>query len=258
MPATAYAGALWALLREGVRPVKRKHNSEILTRAAEMIATAGPVCGSDRLSFSAQRWAQWLARKGIPWPRLESGALDLSDETFRQMARQYPEVAPIRELRHSLSQLRLNDLAVGSDGRNRCLLSAFRAKTGRNQPSNSRFIFGPSCWLRGLIRPKPGRAVAYVDWEQQEFGIAAALSGDRAMMEVYASGDPYLTFAKQAGAVPADATKETHPKQRGQFNTAWGLDHWPNPSGCRKHKAGSCCGCTNRPIRRSGAGPRPR
>jgi hypothetical protein len=61
--------------------------------------------------------------------------------------------AGIRELRHTLGQMRLNDLTVGVDGRNRCMLSAFRARTGRNQPSNSRFIFGPSCWLRGLISP---------------------------------------------------------------------------------------------------------
>ena len=47
--------------------------------------------------------------------------------------------------------------------------------------------------------------MAYVDWSQQEFGIAAALSGDTAMMAAYASGDPYLAFAKQARAVPTDA-----------------------------------------------------
>src|SRR5262249_47994022 len=124
---------------------------------------------------------------------------------------------PIRELRHTLGQLRLHELAVGSDGRNRCLLSAFGAKTGRNTPSNSRFIFGPSTWLRGLIRPGPGRAVAYVDWEQQEFGIAATLSGDAAMIAAYGSGDPYLAFAKQAGAVPTDATKQTHGRDRDAF-----------------------------------------
>jgi DNA polymerase I-like protein with 3'-5' exonuclease and polymerase domains len=111
------------------------------------------------------------------------------------------------------------------------MLSAFRARTGRNQPSNSRFIFGPSCWLRGLIRPTQGRAVAYIDWEQQEFGIAAALSGDQAMMDAYASDDPYLTFAKQAKAVPSDATKATHPKERGQFKVCalavqYGMGAW--------------------------------
>ena len=157
-------------------------------------------------------------REGIPWPRLDSGELALDDDTFRQMARAYPAVAPLRELRHSLGEMRLfSDLAVGIDGRNRCLLSPFRSITGRNQPSNARFIFGPSCWLRSLIQPEPGRAVAYVDWSQQEFGIAAALSGDTAMMEAYTSGDPYLTFAKQARAVPADATKKSHPREREQF-----------------------------------------
>ena len=116
-----------------------------------------------------------------------------------------------------LSKMRLNDLAVGRDGRNRTLLSAFRARTGRNQPSNAKSIFGPSVWLRSLIQPAPGYAVAYIDWSQQEFGIAAALSHDPKMMEAYFSGDPYLAFAKQAGAVPAEATKQSHKAERDQF-----------------------------------------
>ena len=172
----------------------------------------------DGRTFKADRWAAYLRMHGIPWPRLETGGLALDDKTFRQMAKCYPQqVGPIRELRHTLGQLRLNELAVGVDGRNRCLLSPYRARTGRNQPSNSRFIFGPSAWLRSLIKPEPGRAIAYVDWSQQEFAIAAALSRDAAMMEAYSSGDPYLTFAKQARSVPAEATKESHPSERAQF-----------------------------------------
>src|SRR5439155_17508440 len=108
-------------------------------------------------SFSTGRWADYLARHDIPWPRLASGVLALDNDTFREMARVYPdEVGPVRERRHTLGQLRLNELAVGPDGRNRCLLSMFGSKTGRNQPSNSKFIFGPSCWLRSLIRPPRG------------------------------------------------------------------------------------------------------
>lgn len=141
----------------------------------------------------------------------------MSDDAFREMVRVYPQVAPLRELRVALSQMRLSELAVGHDGRNRCMLSAFQARTGRNQPSNSKFIFGPSVWLRGLIRPEPGYGLAYLDWSQQEFGIAAALSGDLKMLEAYASGDPYMTFAKQARAVPPEATKESHPRERDQF-----------------------------------------
>jgi hypothetical protein len=168
-------------------------------------------------TFKADRFADWLSHNNIPWPRHESGQLDLSDDTFREMARAYPAIAPLRELRVALSQMRLADIAVGRDGRNRAMLSPFRARTSRNQPSNTKFIFGPSVWLRGLIKPQPGYGLAYIDWAQQEFGIAAALSRDPLMMEAYCSGDPYLAFAKQAGAAPPDATKATHKAVREQF-----------------------------------------
>lgn len=171
----------------------------------------------DDRSFRVDRWDKWLAAHNIPWPRLGSGRLALDDDTFREMSRTHPEVAPMHELRSSLSQLRLGELAVGSDGRNRCMLSAFRAKTGRNTPSTTSFIFGPAVWVRRLIQPRPGWCLAYVDWAQQEFGIAAALSGDPAMMTAYQTGDPYLAFAIQAGAAPPGATKKSHPEVRERF-----------------------------------------
>jgi hypothetical protein len=177
----------------------------------------------DGNTFKADRFAEFLGQNDIPWPRLKSGSLDLSDDTFRQMARTHPRVSELRELRHALSQLRLEDLKVGRDGYNRCLLSPFQSRTGRNQPSTSKFIFGSSVWLRGLIRPRPGRALAYIDWSGQEYGIAAALSGDGAMMADYQTGDPYLTFAKHIGVVPPDATKKSHPDVREAFKVALGL-----------------------------------
>jgi DNA polymerase I-like protein with 3'-5' exonuclease and polymerase domains len=56
--------------------------------------------------------------------------------------------------------------------------------------------------------------MAYIDWSGQEIGIAAALSGDTALMAAYQSGDPYLMFGKQAGQIPPDGTEETHAKER--------------------------------------------
>ena len=79
-------------------------------------------------SFREHRFAGYLTANKIPWPRLESGRLDLSEETFRIMSKSYPAITPIYEVRKDLSKLRLNELAVGSDGRNRCMLSAFRAR----------------------------------------------------------------------------------------------------------------------------------
>ncbi len=171
----------------------------------------------DGTTFKLDWLATYLASREIPWPRLGSGRLDLSDETFRDRARAHPELEPLRNLRHALSQMRLNDLAVGQDGRNRLLLSPFGSRSGRNTPSNTKFIFGPSAWLRGLIRPPPGHGLAYVDWSSQEVGIAAALSGDPLLIAAYRSGDPYLAFAKKIGVVPIDATKATHKAVRDQF-----------------------------------------
>ncbi len=168
----------------------------------------------DGLTFKQSRFEAWLKLNDIPWPCHPSGALDLQDDTFKEMAKSYSVVGPLRELRVSLSGLRLNNLAVGRDGRNRCLLSPFRSKTSRNQPSNAKFIFGPSAWYRGLIKPKEGYGIAYIDYSQQEFAIAAALSNDPRMIAAYESGDPYLEFAKQAGAVPQNATKGSHPSER--------------------------------------------
>lgn len=168
----------------------------------------------ERGSFREIRFEEYLAKHQIPWDRHPSGRLKMDSDTFKQMANIYPQLLPLKDLRDSLSKMRLNKLQVGADGRNRCLLSPFKSLTGRNQPSNSKFIFGQAKWARGLIQPKPGRAIAYIDWSQQEFGVAASMSGDQKMMEAYQSGDPYLAFAKQAGAVPSDATKSTHPHER--------------------------------------------
>lgn len=168
-------------------------------------------------TFNVQRFGQYLRRHQIPWPQTATGRLKLDDEIFKERSLAYPQLQPLRELRKTLAVLHEHQLQVGDDGRNRVLLSVFRSKTGRNQPSNSRFIFGLPAWMRGLIQPPPGYALAYIDWSQQEFGIAAALSGDPAMMAAYASGDPYLEFAKQAGAVPATATKASHPNERSQY-----------------------------------------
>jgi len=167
-------------------------------------------------TFKADRFETLLATNGVAWPRTDSGRLSLGEDTFREQVRAHPWLAPIREVRDNLSKLRLSSLQVGPDGRNRTLLGVFGSKTGRNQPSNARFIYGPSAWLRSLVKPEPGMGLAYIDFGSQEVAIAAKLSGDQAMMEGYSSGDPYLNFAIRAGMAPPTATKTSHGTVRDQ------------------------------------------
>jgi hypothetical protein len=167
-------------------------------------------------SFREDRFNVYLTERGQWWPRFQSGRPILDDDTFKSMLGFCPELAPVRKVRSALAETRLfRNLAVGRDGRNRCLLSPFATSTGRNAPSNARFIFGPSAWARGLIRPEPGMALAYVDYTSQEFAIAGYLSDDRAMIDAYESGrDVYLAFGARAGVVPTEATKATHGPER--------------------------------------------
>jgi hypothetical protein len=167
--------------------------------------------------FRQELFGQFLARVGIAWPRTAQGKLELADDAFREMARAHPQLTALHQLRQSLVQLRDLKLSIGDDGRNRYPLFPFSSKTGRNQPSTSQSVFGLSNWMRGMIRPEIGSALAYVDFSQQELAIAAALSGDPAMQAAYRSGDFYMTFAIQAGAAPAGATKASHPEIRERF-----------------------------------------
>jgi DNA polymerase I-like protein with 3'-5' exonuclease and polymerase domains len=111
-------------------------------------------------------------------------------------------------------------LTIGSDNRDRCLISPFSSKTGRNQPSSVKFIFNAPSLLRNFIQPPPGRALAYIDWSGAEFGIAARLSGDMAMQQSYQAPSPYLDFGKRIGAVPPEATKTTHRAEHDLFKRA--------------------------------------
>src|SRR5262249_20894175 len=86
--------------------------------------------------------------------------------------------------------------------------------TGRCAPSTSRFAFALPAWMRSLIRPEEGWALAYLDYSSQEYGIGAVLSGDPAMITDYEDGDPYLAFAKRIGMVSDTATKKSHRAER--------------------------------------------
>jgi DNA polymerase-1 len=173
-------------------------------------------------SFSLERFEAYCARSGIAWPRLESGKLNMKRKTFEDMSKGQPQLEALRQLRHTRDKMRKIKLAVGADGRNRTVLWPFKAKTSRTQPKASEWIFSPAVWMRSLIKPGIGSAVAYIDYSSMEFLIAAVLSdghcnSTNAMLDMYLSGDPYLSFAKRVGAVPITATKKSHAEVRDKY-----------------------------------------
>jgi hypothetical protein len=175
--------------------------------------------------FNYGKFESFLQHHGLEkaWPRTEKSCVPCLDkDTWEMMCGLRPELETVHQLYKTMTMPGLN-VACDPDGRNRMLLGAFGAITSRNTPGNDdrgRFIFGlPKCW-RFLIKPPEGRALAYIDWSCQEYGIAAVLSGDENMLRSYETGDPYIKFAILAGATPEGATKDTHPAMRKLYKSA--------------------------------------
>lgn len=180
--------------------------------------------------FDTDSFETWLADQSLVWPRNRLSQLDLSPAAFRDAARTIPQLQTLKELLATLRGFDPQAIRVGSDSRNRAPLRPFASRTGRNQPSTKASIFGAPAWVRALIRPSTGHGLALIDWSQQEFGIAAALSGDSAMVGAYRSNDPYLAFAIAAGAAPSHATSTSHPEVRTRFKAcALGVQYGIGP-----------------------------
>ena len=116
--------------------------------------------------------------------------------------------------------------SLGSDGRVRSYLNPYGSQSARFQPKMTSFIMLKSAFCRSLIEPKPGKAMAGIDYKSEEFLIGALMSNDKNMIEAYKSGDVYLYFAKLAGAVPWDGKKEDYKEARDLFkSTTLGISY---------------------------------
>jgi DNA polymerase-1 len=160
----------------------------------------------------------YIRRHNMAWPTYADGSFDMREETFKDMIGRYPQIETLRELRYSLSALRLNSLAVGTDNRNRTLLGPYGSKTGRNQPSNSKYLFGPAKWIRFLITPPRGRVLIHRDYKQQEVRIAAHQSGDMALLRA-CRDDVYLGLADQLGFLSPSMSPEERKSVRTMFKS---------------------------------------
>jgi hypothetical protein len=99
-----------------------QHREPIQDGLIAALATEYPVY--EGRTFKADLWEAWLRQHGIldDWPRHDTGRLKLDKDAFKEMAQAYPEVAPIHELRATLSQLKRGGLAIiGLQHRHRTL-----------------------------------------------------------------------------------------------------------------------------------------
>ena len=96
---------------------------------------------------------------------------------------------------------------VGTDSKIRPYLKAFDSLTFRNYPTGKGFLLAQDESLHYMMTIPKGMYLINADIGQQEFAIAACMSGDPKMIEAYNSGDPYTALAKMSGNW--DGRKET-------------------------------------------------
>lgn len=192
---------------------------ESLAKEVNALAPVMAPSGIKRLAFRRFCYGQ-----GIPLPQVFDKSTrqmrhSIESEALKEIEHYHPAIPLIRQTHKTLTAFRNNKMVVDySTGRHYFDVRSFATVTGRNAPRQ--FIFNQSKWMRFLVVPEsPDHILMYVDYKAQEIGIAAALSRDQKMMEMYQAEDPHMAFAEFAGAVPKGARKDDYPEIRKKYKT---------------------------------------
>ena len=167
-------------------------------------------------NFSSANFKSLLEDKKLItyFPRTANGKLKIDQETLRS----YEDIDGIKLIKEALylkNATKLNDLPIDPrDNRAKTMFWMFSAKTGRAAPSTSKHILNMAGCFRPFIKATDKASIVTIDYEQQEFGIAAKLTEDPEMIKAYWTEDPYSTLGKQAGIIPKDAKGKDHPKRQ--------------------------------------------
>ena len=162
-------------------------------------------------SLSVKEMGRYLVEISPDWPRTATGVPKTADQTLKDNEHLHPHIPLLRQGLKTIRSLRKQGALVGSDGRHRFETIPFATSTGRTQPKGGGILTGPA-FMRSYIQCPPKRVVVIADFKSQEVIIAAACSGDCAMVEDYYTDDFYLAFAKRAHAVGPDAQRGESPE----------------------------------------------
>ena len=76
-------------------------------------------------------------------------------------------------------------------------ITPWGTSTGRNSTSSSAYPLSIKSDYRKWFKPVSGRCFLHLDYHRAEIGIAAALSQDKNLLDLYLNGDPYSWLADQ-------------------------------------------------------------
>lgn len=183
-----------------------------------------------KFSWNQIKTKEWIKNncQHLNWIKTDTGDYSLSLEAWQKhfnYTHEYPDDSfPAQMVRYLKLKQSLNGFvpggkksfwdAVGSDKRVRPYINCYGSLSSRNQPGSTSFLLLKPAWQRSLLQPPKGKCITSIDYGSEEYFIAALFYNDLAMIKAYLSGDVYLAYAKDAGMVPKDGTKEKYKTER--------------------------------------------
>ena len=111
--------------------------------------------------FKRKTMFQVMQRNRIPIPiDPKTGKHSCATKLIKSMIETYPLLKDYYEDKRMIDALKNLKLEIGADGRNRFWLNPFGTKTGRNNPSTNRALFGLPHTMRSFMKPRTGMALA--------------------------------------------------------------------------------------------------
>jgi len=197
-----------------------RHWAEVAAAIAGKVQRDFPVFLPGSSDIAPTLWREFLQGRDLldEWPKTKGGKgkngakpqPKRDERTLRAMMRRHLGFQPLHEYLTMRSCTKLGlQFPVGKDGRSRVHFWDFGTVTGRCSPSSSKFVIaGGSPAFRHLVKPREGEVLVEMDWSSQEIWIAAYMSGDPAMKQMLAQGDPYAAFGAMAGLLSSRCHQE--------------------------------------------------
>ena len=140
------------------------------------------------------------------WPRSQGG-YRIDPSTISDMARVYGGLLEIIKNLEKFSRWQHDDIEIDSSGIHHIRFLPFSTKTGRSK-TDGLSVLGLPKKLRTALLTCEDSYLVEVDISSQDLAVAAALSEDPILIEVYQQSDPYLAFAEMAGVSVYQHNKE--------------------------------------------------
>ena len=173
--------------------------------------------------FCNENLAAMIKARQIPWDKTATGKLTLTLEYLKRQALRWPDLYRLYQTQKTIQSMQTTDLAARLTGQHvKPTLHLFSQKASRESPKPSEgFVLNLPKWQRCLIKPLPGEVLIAADWSQQEIAIAAVLSGDQNLLDLYLhpSNDVYRALAELAGAITPQSTPEEAQAMRALYKT---------------------------------------